>query len=154
MVSLNTQISVENLRDHPDQARLADLHQRQRPARLAYEEFQTALYTLHPDLKAQRGQASVFMLADAAALLPDERTALLEYVLTDEQVWLFVLTRASVSAQAELKVYELPLAAQPLSEQARVFRAQLAQHDLPGAGKSQDTLTVKLRQCPRHRLQR
>ncbi len=145
MVSLNAQVSRETIRTHADQARLADLNQRLRQARLAYEEFQTALYTLHPKLKAQRGQASVFTLADAAALLPDERTALLEYVLTDDQVWLFVLTRASASAQAELKVYELPLAAQPLSEQARAFRAQLAQHDLLFSAAAERLYGVLLR---------
>jgi CHAT domain-containing protein/uncharacterized protein HemY len=130
MVSLNTQLSFENLRAHPDQARLSDLNQRQRQARLAYEEFQTALYASHPDLKAQRGQTPAFTLADAAALLPDEHGALLEYVLSDEQAWLFVLTRAAAKAPPELKVYELPRTEQPLTEQARAFRAQIAQHDL------------------------
>ncbi len=53
-------------------------------ARLDFEAFQTNLYAAHPELRVQRGEAQPLTLEEAAALLPDAKSALLEYVVTDE----------------------------------------------------------------------
>src|SRR5205085_7935968 len=93
MVALNTQLSRLRQQTNTDAARGNELNAQLEQARLAYESFQANLYAAHPQLQAQRGQAPPLTLAEAAALLPDAATALLEYVVTDEQVYLFVVPR-------------------------------------------------------------
>jgi len=126
LVSLNTQISRENLRPQPDAARLNDLKAQLQKARLDYEAFQTVLYATHPELKAQRGEAKPLTIEQARDLLHDAQTALLEYVVTDERTYLFALTGKAGGASAELKVYPLEIKGKELGERVAKFRETLA----------------------------
>ena len=109
IISLNTQILAEKTLQQPDDKRMGELDARLQEARDAYEQLQTVLYAAHPELKAKRGQFSVFTMADAAALVPDSRTAILEYVVTDEQAFLFVLTRNSRTKAKEIEITIRPI---------------------------------------------
>ncbi len=126
LVSLNTQISRENLRSQPDPARLNDLKAQLQKVRLDYEAFQTSLYAAHPRLKAQRGKVEMLTLGQARDLLPDTRSALLEYVVTDERTYLFALTGNAAGTTAELKVYPLEIKNKELDDRAARFRETLA----------------------------
>jgi CHAT domain-containing protein len=126
LVSLNTQISRENLRQQPDPARLDDLKAQLQKTRLDYEAFQTDLYAAHPELKTQRGQVEPLTPEQAADLLPDAQSALLEYVVTDDRTYLFALTRNDAGTATELKVYPLEIKRKELSERAAQFREILA----------------------------
>lgn len=108
MISLNSQIRVERMRQQTENARIKELETRLQKVRNDYEAFQTALYAKHPGLKTKRALFSPFIMKDAVALVPDSRTALLEYVVTDEQTILFVLTRNS-TAQAVIDVKSFPI---------------------------------------------
>lgn len=129
LVSLNSQIYRENLRTKPDQSRLADLQARLQTARLDYEALQSRLYASHPELKAKRGEASPLDLDEVTDLLPDSRSALLEYLVTEQRTYLFVLTKGS-DAKASIRLFTLNVSAKELSERAAGFRRQLARHDL------------------------
>jgi CHAT domain-containing protein/tetratricopeptide (TPR) repeat protein len=130
LVVLNTQLSRETARPQPDQTRLAELKTRREKARLDFEAFQTNLYTAHPELRAQRGEAQPLRLEEAAALLPNATSALLEYVVTDEQTYLFAITPGTDKTKAEVKVYPLPIKRTELTQQTEAFRQQLARRDL------------------------
>src|SRR5262249_22071049 len=82
LVSINTQLSRETARSPSDEAVLAQLNAQLQKARLDFEAFHTQLYAAHPELRVQRGQARPLTLKEAADLLPDAATALLEYVVT------------------------------------------------------------------------
>jgi CHAT domain-containing protein/Tfp pilus assembly protein PilF len=144
-ISLNSQVSRESLRAQPDQTRLADLKARLQKARLEYEAFQTSLYAGHPELKAQRGEAKTVTPEETAGLLPDAQSALLEYVVTDEKTYLFVLSKDNGYKQGavNLKSYTLPIKRKELADHAAAFRQQLARRDLtfrPAASKLYDLL--------------
>jgi CHAT domain-containing protein/tetratricopeptide (TPR) repeat protein len=128
LVSLNTQISRENQRSQPDAARLNDLQARLQKARLEYEAFQTALFAAHKELKAQRGEAQPLTVAQAADLLPDDQSALLEFAVMDERTFLFVLTRARSGAQGpvELKTYPVEIKRAEIDSRVARFRDALA----------------------------
>lgn len=132
LVSLNTQISRESLRPNPEQTRLADLKAQLQKTRLDYEGFQTSLYAAHSELKIRRGEAKPMSLDEAGALLPDAKSALLEYVVTEEKTFLFVLTKRGTESQksVEMKVYTLDVKREDLTKRAEGFRQQLAQRDL------------------------
>ncbi|MEP7273461.1 MAG: CHAT domain-containing tetratricopeptide repeat protein [Acidobacteriota bacterium] len=146
MISVNTQSRRENLRPSPDEARLRDLEKQQQQARLEYETFETNLYTARPDLRIKRGRIPKFTVKQAAELLPDADTAVFEYVVTDERTFLFVLTQmpestlemksrlarpgAARTRTPALKVYEIAIGRQALSERTENFRRLLAKHDM------------------------
>jgi CHAT domain-containing protein/uncharacterized protein HemY len=125
LVSLNSQIFNEQAQDKPDQARLATLNQQLEKARLKQQDFQTKLYAAHPDLKLQRGQTAPFSLEQSAVLLSDNQTALLEYVLTNDKAFLFVITRDRQD-KPNLKVYELAAKSEEINNLARKYRELLA----------------------------
>jgi CHAT domain-containing protein len=153
LFSLNSQISRETSRPHADAARVAAIKADLQKARLDREAFHTALYAAHPELKVRRGQAQPITMQEAAALLPDADSALLEYVVTEEKTYLFVLTpehRTGGGGPAEvglrinessadsvvqhpaprLMVYTIDIKSQALTERAEAFRQQLARRDL------------------------
>lgn len=132
LVSLNSRIHRESLRAQPDQERLADLKAQLHTARFDYEALQTRLYASHPELKVKRGEAPLLKSEEAASLLPDARSALLEYMVTEEKTYLFVLTRSGDGRQAKavVQVFPLNVRAKELAERAANFRRQLAGHDL------------------------
>jgi CHAT domain-containing protein len=127
IVSLNTQISNENSSPRSDPTRLNDLKAQLQKARLEREAFQTGLYVAHPELKTQRGEAEPLTMEQARALLPDARSALLEYVVTDERTYLFALTGNAAGKTVDLKVYPLEIKRKELDDRAARFRETLAQ---------------------------
>lgn len=128
LVLINKQLTRETARPQPDPSRLADFQTRLQKSRLEYEAFETSAYAAHPELKAQRGGASVISLAETGALLPDAKSALLEYVVTDDRTYLFLLTHARETPA--LQVFTLDVKRKDLSQRAEGFRQQLAQRDL------------------------
>lgn len=125
---LNQQVAREGAQARPDAARLAALRSQLGQARLAYEAFRTALYAAHPALRGQRGEARPLDAAGAAALLPDAHSAALEYAVTDEATYLFVLTRDG--GKPSLKVYAIRVKREDIYERAESFRQLLASRGL------------------------
>jgi hypothetical protein len=70
----------------------------------------------------QRGQAEPLTLDQAAALLPDAKTALLEYVVKQERIYLFAITRGETTRDKRsgvvLKIY--PINIKPLELTERI----------------------------------
>ena len=145
LVAFNSQVSREVLRPQPDQTRLADLRARLQKSRLEYEAFQTSLYAAHPELSVQRGEAKPVTLEETAGLLPEAQSALLEYVVTDEKTYLFVISKGNGNKQVavNLKAYTLAIKRKELADHVASFRQQLAKRDLtfrPTARKLYDLL--------------
>ena len=111
-----------------DAARFAEVETQLEKARLSYEDFQNALYASHPELKTQRGEAPIINKQELTQLLPDASSVLLEYVVTDEQIYLFVITKPKTEAQ--IQVYTVPIKRAELAKQIESFRQQLATRDL------------------------
>lgn len=150
--ALNSQLQQEAARPSPDAARTDDLRQRLGKARLEHAAFQTNLYAAHPELKVQRGELPTVSSEQLAALLPDERTALVEYAITDDRTFLFVLTKdqqpaaedagrpqnaetpraamGAASASVNLRVYTLDITRAELAGSVERFRQQLATRDI------------------------
>ena len=130
LTSLNIQITRDSQKDKPDQPRLDELKSLREKARLSYEAFQTSLYAAHPELRVQRGEAPVIKADEITALLPDSKSALLEYVVTDDVTYLFVAAKAVGKSSADVRVYTLRIKRDELAKQTEGFRRQLADRDL------------------------
>lgn len=135
VVALNSQLRRETLRPRPDAARAAGIEAQLKDARLGYEAFQTQIYAAHPELKIQRGEVEPLTLGGVAPLMPDAKTALLEFTVTPERVYLFVITKG-VEAEGvdrkdvEMKVYSLNIKVGELTKLTSRFRALLAGNTL------------------------
>jgi CHAT domain-containing protein len=87
-------------------------------------------------LKVQRGQTQPLTLDGANALLPDAKTALLEFVVAEEKTYLFVLTKAATqtnkqnNAPVTLSIYPLAIKSKQLAEMADGFLKRVAERDL------------------------
>ena len=116
----------------PDETEKEHLLQRASGPKAAAEldAFRRNLYASHPELKWQRAQSEPLSLAQMDSLIPDAKTALLEYVTSDQASYLFVLTRKDRSAAPQLSVYPLSIKGRRLAESARRFRDQIATRDL------------------------
>lgn len=133
--SLNAKIVRAQAQGTTDEALLNQFRAQLEKARLAYESFQTNLYTSHPELKIQRGESNVISLEEAAELLPDDDSALIEYVVTEEKTYLFVITRdgratGGSSAKARLSVHPIGIKSKEIAEMAEGFRERVASGDL------------------------
>lgn len=128
--ALNAQAQREASQARPDAARLADLNGRLDRARLDLDSYTSALYSLHPELRLQRGEAPQASVTQLNDLLGRTDTALVEYVVGDEQTFLFVITGGSRAATPALKVYTLNIKRRELADRVGRFRRQLAERDL------------------------
>jgi CHAT domain-containing protein len=108
---------------------VAELKKKIEDARLEFESFEMGLYVAHPELKAKRGEAPVVKADELAGLL-DPATALLEYVVANDQTYLFAITRPKAAAHADVRLYKLPIGRADLAKQAEQFREQLGRRDL------------------------
>ncbi|MBD0369950.1 MAG: CHAT domain-containing protein [Pyrinomonadaceae bacterium] len=130
--SLNLRLSRLKQQDKADEKEIADISGRLEKARLEYESFQTNLYLSHPELKVRRAETMIFTSDDARELLPDAQTALLEYVVSDSKVYLFVITGPpqARASSVNLTVYTLKVTGKELAELTESFRRRVAGRDL------------------------
>lgn len=126
IVTLNSQLfQADQLRNH---ARSTELQAQLEKARLEYEAFQANLYTAHPELKVQRGQSPVLTLAETEKLLPDARTAILQYVVADSESYVFVIARNA--GKLAVTVHKLGVRSDKLATATESFRQKIASRDL------------------------
>jgi len=68
-------------------------------ARVAYEAFRKRLYATHPQLAVNRGELAPLNVEEMRRLL-NSKTALVEYVVSEEKIFLFVANTASTVGAA------------------------------------------------------
>ncbi|MDX2040387.1 MAG: tetratricopeptide repeat protein [Acidobacteriota bacterium] len=90
ITAVNAQVYREQERQKKNPARIAELKIKLQKAQTDYADFRARLYALHPLLKTLRGELKPITVEQVAPLVTDAKTALLEFVETDERVYLFV----------------------------------------------------------------
>ncbi len=126
ITALSSQQRKEISLPQPDKSRLAFIDAQLQKARLEYEAYETRIYAAHPDLKMERGGSEPLSLNDAGALIHDSQAALLEYVVTQNRTYLFVLTKSNSTDPVKLKVYPIEVNARELATRVADFRQRLA----------------------------
>ncbi len=145
LVSFTAQLSDENSQQKPNLASLLNLQNKLESKRLEFEDFQTQLYAAHPNLRVQRGDMQPITLEESGKLLPDDKSALLEYVIAEDKAFLFVLTKVGKQSAVSLKVYPIEVKQKDLAEKTESFRSKLAKGDLDFAKDSQDLFNLLLK---------
>lgn len=89
-------------------------------ARETYERFRKDLYAKHPQLAINRGELASLKIEDLRPFV-NNNTALLQYVMTDEKVFLFVVS----GAMLDVKVYALNTPRNDIAEKVASFRQSI-----------------------------
>jgi CHAT domain-containing protein len=134
VVSLELQLDRESQLRTSTEARRTSLHERLSKARLAYANLRQQLFASHPRLKVDRGELAPLKLDEMRSLVRDTSTALLEYAITENNTYLFVLTadrspsrpRQKRTFTLQLKVYPLEIKNDELTVRVKQFERQLA----------------------------
>lgn len=131
VTSLNAQISRVAA---SEKEKMEDLRAKLETARIALSRFQTNLYAIHPELRIKRGAVKPVDAAEAGNLI-DERGALLEYMVADEAVLLFVFTKSAGGA-TQFKTYRIVIKRSDLARNISQFRQSLADRNILFAGNA------------------
>lgn len=125
VASLEIQLEREGEQRLQSEARRLDLRDRLRRARAAYAEFRQRVFSANPGLKISRGDLAPLKLDDIRLLITDTSSALLEYTITENNTYLFVLTADKTAAKTKrqieinLKVYPLEIKHNELASRVR-----------------------------------
>ncbi|HKR14529.1 MAG TPA: tetratricopeptide repeat protein [Pyrinomonadaceae bacterium] len=135
VASLEIQLDRDRDQRSANERRQSDLRERLRIARAAYADFRKKIFSANPSLKIGRGELAPLKLDDIGSLINDTSTALLEYTITENNTYLFVLTADRGTArpsqrkrpiEINLKSYRLDVRHDELLPRIRHFQDQLA----------------------------
>ncbi|MGE0128938.1 MAG: CHAT domain-containing protein [Blastocatellales bacterium] len=127
IVELNNQMVAERLKRSPEESRLKHLAAQLDDARLKYAAFQNLLYASSPQSAFQRGQLRPLTLADLDGLALDSKAVFLEFVVTQEKVYLFILTRKDLQQRPDVTVHSIPVKRVDLAERVERFHRLMAE---------------------------
>ena len=129
--ALNGQIVRENFRPAAERTRLADLTAQRERKRQEFDAFRANLYAVHPDLRVRRGEAAPRRVDELVAAA-DAKTALLEFVVTDQRTHLFVVTREGTgeTLAATVRAYPVGVRRSELAALAEGLRERIGRRDL------------------------
>ena len=134
VASLEIQLERDSEQRVLSEARRADLRDRLRRGREAYADFRQKVINANPAVKIARGELAPLKLEDMPSLITDTSTALLEYTITENNTYLFVVTADRPPAKASqrkrpieinLKVYPLEIKQHELASRVRQFHELL-----------------------------
>jgi len=114
VASLEIQVGREAEQKLASETRRVELRAQLRLARTAYADFRRKVFSQNPALKTGRGELAPLNLDDIRLLVNDTSTALLEYTITENNTYLFVLTADRASAKQRKRPIELNLKVYPL----------------------------------------
>jgi CHAT domain-containing protein len=121
--SANLKLRREKEQEVPDEKRLKVLRASLEKHRLEYERYRTLLYAAHPELRVQRAEFPSNFWGGLTKTLP-QQTAFLEYVVTEDTTFLFV-----IKSNDPIAVFEINLSEKQIDQLADEFRQQLADRD-------------------------
>ena len=130
---LNIQIYRESQARRKDPSLIFDLNIRLRKARLEYEAFQNNLYATDRDRRVHRVEARPLAIEDLEVLLPDHKTALLEFAVLEDKTYLFVVTRDAEGKGANrinIKLYPIALKKAELTSMVQTFLERIANRSI------------------------
>lgn len=126
-------LALQKEKDSSQQAqdKIEQLNSNLEKTRLDYEAFRTNLYAEHPQLQTHRGEAKPVSAKEAVALLQDDKTAILEYLITEKKTYLFVITKNTANdAGYSIKNYEIAVSQKKLSNKIENFRQQISERSI------------------------
>lgn len=98
-------------------------------ARAELATYRAHLYGTHPELAVQRGEARPVAIPDLKDLLPNRRTALIEYSTSYDAIFAFVFVRGADGAP-RFSSARIPIGVDELEKEVLAYRGRLASRAL------------------------
>ncbi len=133
--ALRARIAVANA--HPGATRERD------DAWHAYQVFLGALYNRNPELRTWRGESTVISQTELDALVPDAKTAILEFLSGQDETLLFAITRDG--GKVHVTTSRLPIGRDALALRAATYRSQVEGRDPAWRATSRDLYQLLLK---------
>jgi CHAT domain-containing protein/tetratricopeptide (TPR) repeat protein len=131
LVQLNRDLQRELTSAGSKTDRVPELRTKLGTARLEYEAFLTGLYVAHPQLRIERGEMTPLRTSELGSLLAQGAAdAFLEFVVTEEATYLFVVSRNGTPGGIDLRVHTIAINWKELEDEVRRFRESLAGREL------------------------
>lgn len=128
--------------------RLRELSELRDRALLEYERFETVLYASHPELKIKRGEAE-WAGPDVTARLIPRDGAIIEFAVTDDRTYGFVLTR-NRDGEPEVRAWTIEISSRDLATRTENLRRRLEARDLGFRKLARDMYDALLRPAAPH----
>jgi CHAT domain-containing protein/Flp pilus assembly protein TadD len=126
LISLNREVQKAKLDQKLNDSRQKELTASLDKARLDLEQFRTNIYAAHPELKIHRGESEVITPEALNKLLSDPKEAFLEYVVTQEKTFLFVISKEENKVSVDTNVFTINVKQNELASCISNFRNQMA----------------------------
>lgn len=127
-----------------DLAKQVVLRERLAKKRIEFEDFRFRLYARHPDLQVQRGEMKTISLSEARSLLPDRKSAIVEFIVAENQTFLFLIAGDSRRA-VSLKVFTINVTATDLAARIEKFRSEIGAGGLDFSRASRELFDLLLK---------
>lgn len=133
-VSLQLQLDRDAQLANSTESRRLALTNQLRATRAAYAEFRKQLFLKHPRLKVERGEVPALRSSELRGLVGDRTTALLEYSITESNIYLFVVKldpsrSRNRTPAAIVSVYPLNIMTDTLWSLVRQIQSGIASRD-------------------------
>lgn len=115
--------------------------------RLEYEAFRTGLYTRHSRLKLERGETNALTIDEALALSREQRSAIVEFVVTGTATYAFLLDGERPAARVQ--AFVLPITRKALTARVDALVQQITNRDVAFRAAAVDLHNVLLREVTR-----
>lgn len=126
IVELNIKLSRVS-QNEPRSSLAEDLRRDLQCARLEYQAFEDSLHASHPDLEKRHRMDSLETSLDLHKVRIEDGLVYLEYVVTFDKTYLFVLSKGPAGSTYELRVYSIQINSKDLSSRVAAFHKALAE---------------------------
>ena len=127
--------------------RMEGLASSRRDAREAVDAFEATLAARHPELATAAAAITPFTFTEANRIVTDRATAVVEYVVADDQLYAFLLTRDGARVTIDARALDVDRGA--LTRRTNRLRTQIASRDFAFANDARalyDTLLGPFRE--------
>ena len=128
---LRRQLTSEQTKSKQNSSSISDITSRLKEARMGYASFRDSLIVAHPELRAKSAIPARISSENLGRLIPDSRTAILEYVVTDERVIYFLIRRRSSVDGPQVHVYRREISREAITRVVSNLR-DVCSERLPG----------------------
>lgn len=129
LATLNTQLYRAYQQNEPDVRRIDSLKAHLETARLDYDSFMDRLFVMHPEMRADRGQAAPFSIGDAKFVLGSPDASVVEFEVLENKVYVFILTLGD-KGEVRVNAYPVVVSKKAMTGTIQQFRDQITNNSL------------------------
>jgi CHAT domain-containing protein/tetratricopeptide (TPR) repeat protein len=126
MLAASENVRRERQRAAQDAQRIASAERGAEEGQSRLDVFRAGLYDRHPGLQARRSESGPVATTDLRSVIPDARTAVVEYVVTRRATFALVVTRG---ADVEITLHRIDRASADLEQDVDRLRDALGRRD-------------------------